>query len=74
MVAALERIGAGRAARLIRDINAFLPDGTPLAENEERWKQIACLPPRPGAGPGSRGDLGRVDARSAAKAPARSAP
>ncbi|MGP0062221.1 MAG: hypothetical protein ACLQGP_01295 [Isosphaeraceae bacterium] len=45
MVAALERIRAGRAARLIRDINAFIPEGTPSAENEARRKPIESLPP-----------------------------
>lgn len=45
MPEALERIGAYKAAGLIRDINAYFPNGQPAVENEARWKQMAEWPP-----------------------------
>jgi ankyrin repeat protein len=45
MAEALNKIGASRAAQVIRDINAFFPGSAPAAENEQRWKQIASVPP-----------------------------
>jgi hypothetical protein len=44
MAEALEKIGAARAAQVIRDINALFPDGAPAADHETRERQIERLP------------------------------
>ena len=42
---ALEKIGAQRAAQLIRQLNASLPGGAPPVDDESRWEQFEELPP-----------------------------
>jgi ankyrin repeat protein/uncharacterized protein DUF4375 len=44
MPVALERIGARRAAELVRQINAFFPGGAPASDHEDRRQQMAALP------------------------------
>jgi uncharacterized protein len=41
---ALDKIGASRAAQVIREINAFFPGGVPAADHEARERQIEKLP------------------------------
>ncbi|HVW00612.1 MAG TPA: ankyrin repeat domain-containing protein, partial [Planctomycetaceae bacterium] len=45
MPEALEKIGAQRAAQLIRQLNAALPGGAPPLDDESRWEQFEELPP-----------------------------
>jgi hypothetical protein len=42
---ALDRIGAARAAEIVRAINALFPGGAPAADTEARAKQMERLPP-----------------------------
>jgi hypothetical protein len=42
---ALEKIGAQRAAEMIRQLNAALPGGAPPVEDESRWEEFEELPP-----------------------------
>jgi hypothetical protein len=44
MPAALTQIGAKRAAKLIRDLNALFPEGLPAHDFEVRQRQLASLP------------------------------
>jgi hypothetical protein len=44
MAEALDRIGAAKAAQVMRNINSFFPGGSPSSVHEVREQQIAALP------------------------------